>query len=185
MFCKHDRKTRNIIAKPALLGKGIKERKIAEGKCVKAIVLTCPMRFAMDEATRLEIPEIIFVVKKRVPRSPSVIANLRVKKYATHDGGITPEANESKAKRRQILTNTVREAGDKTGQIDFFGNGVVGALPSLPLAASPSSSSDIRPWASNELSSFGTFFSGCSNTSSSHRSLRSTLKPNLPRPRKA
>lgn len=51
-----------------------------EGRWVKTIVLTLPIRLEMEEATREEAEEMILVVKKRVPSSPSAIANLVLKK---------------------------------------------------------------------------------------------------------
>lgn len=43
-------------------------RKMAEGKCVKTIVLRGPRRRAMGRATRLEMVAMMLVVKNRVPR---------------------------------------------------------------------------------------------------------------------
>ena len=87
---------------------------------MKTIVLTRPMRFAMDEATRLEIAEQMLVVKNRLPSVPSEMANLRVKKYVIHVKGTRPEARESTAKRRQSLRSITREAGEMVGQMDFW-----------------------------------------------------------------
>ena len=80
MFCMQDRRMRNIIDSHAELGSGIRARKMAEGKCVKTMVLISPIRLASEDAARFEMEEIIFVVKNRVPSWPSGILNLRLKK---------------------------------------------------------------------------------------------------------
>ena len=119
---------------------------------MKTIVLTRPMRFAMDEATRLEIAEQMLVVKNKLPSVPSETANLRVKKYVIHVNGTRPEARESTAKRRQILRSMTREAGERVGQIDFWidGNGFTLLCCDCVLS---SLSSERRPSASISVSS--------------------------------
>ena len=71
---------RNVTAKPVWLGNGIRERKMAEGKCVKTMVLISPIRLASEDAARFEMEETMFVAKNRVPSWPSEILNLRSKK---------------------------------------------------------------------------------------------------------
>jgi len=46
---------RNSIAKGREDGIGINARKIAEGRCVKTIVLTLPKRLAIEDATSIDI----------------------------------------------------------------------------------------------------------------------------------
>ena len=47
--------------------------------------MTFPKRLAMEEATSIEIADIILVVKKRDPNFPSRRLNFDLKKYVTHD----------------------------------------------------------------------------------------------------
>ena len=84
------------------------------------MVLISPIRFASEEAARLEIDDMMFVMKKSVPNWPSGSLNLRLKKYVTHDKGTRPEARESIANKRQSLMTTVRVCAEKAGQIDFL-----------------------------------------------------------------
>ena len=84
------------------------------------MVLISPMRFASEEAARLDIDCIMFVTKKSVPNWPSGSLNLRLKKYVTQDKGARPEARESTANKRQSLMTTVRVSAEKAGQIDFL-----------------------------------------------------------------
>ncbi len=99
---------RNVMARPTEDGKGMRARHTAEGRWVKTMVLTRPMRLAMEEATRLEADEMRFVTKKSVPSLPSASANFRLKKYVIHEAGTRPEAIESTANSRQSLTRMVR-----------------------------------------------------------------------------
>ena len=184
MFCRHDLRNRKVIAKPTLPGSGTKARKIADGKCVKTIVFTRPIRFAMDEATRLEIELAMFVVKNRLPRVPSATANFRLKKYVIHVRGTRPEASESTENNRQSLMSIVRESGDMEGQIDFrFLDTRDGSARSLGDSAA-SSSSERRPSASMAPSSTD----GCRSVglgSGSQRSLSSRLSVSFMRPKRA
>lgn len=68
------------MAKTTLDGRGMSARKIDDGRCVKTIVFTLPIRLEIDEATSEEAEEMMLVVKKRVPSSPSAIPNLELKK---------------------------------------------------------------------------------------------------------
>lgn len=45
----------------------MRARKIAEGRCVKTMVLMSPICFARDEATRFEMEDMMLVTKNRVP----------------------------------------------------------------------------------------------------------------------
>ncbi len=80
MLCVQERSIKNAMEMPTLLGSGIRDRKMAEGRCVSTMVLTKPIRFAIDDATRFDADEMIFVVKNRVPSVPSETENLRLKK---------------------------------------------------------------------------------------------------------
>lgn len=80
MFCMQDRRMRNVMDNHAWLGSGIRARKMAEGKCVKTMVLISPIRLASEDAARFEMEEMMFVAKNRVPSWPSGILNLRLKK---------------------------------------------------------------------------------------------------------
>ncbi len=59
------------LASPKWDGTGTRANKIAEGRCVNAIVLIFPIRRARDPATMLEIAATNDVVKKVFPRVPS------------------------------------------------------------------------------------------------------------------
>ncbi len=61
-------------------GIGMRQRAIAEGRCVKTMVLMRPMRRERETATRDDREERMPATKKRVPRSPSWSLNLRLKK---------------------------------------------------------------------------------------------------------
>jgi hypothetical protein len=75
-----DRRTRKKIAKGREAGTGIRERAIAEGRCVKTMVLTRPIRREREAAMMEEKAERRPVVKKREPSSPSGRLNLMWKK---------------------------------------------------------------------------------------------------------
>ena len=49
------------------------------------LTLTFPKRLAIEEATSIEIADIILVVKKSDPNFPSRRLNFDLKKYVTHD----------------------------------------------------------------------------------------------------
>lgn len=49
-------------------GMPISARAMAEGRCVKTMVFTLPMRLAIEAATRTEAADIRLVVKKSEPR---------------------------------------------------------------------------------------------------------------------
>ena len=120
---------------------------------MKTMVLISPIRFASDEAARLDIDDIMFVTKKRVPNWPSGSLNLRLKKYVTQDKGTRPEARESTANKRQSFKTTVRVCAEKAGQIDFLfisGRDGRGRLFGFCRSSSLSSSSDRSPSASTE-----------------------------------
>lgn len=74
------RRIRKVTAGGRVEGKDISARKTEEGRWVKTIVLTLPKRFAMDEARRLDVAEMMEVVKKMVPRVPEGRENLVLKK---------------------------------------------------------------------------------------------------------
>jgi hypothetical protein len=61
-------------------GTGISARAMADGRCVKAIVRTSPIRLESGTATRDETAERRPVVKNKVPRGPSRRLNLTWKK---------------------------------------------------------------------------------------------------------
>lgn len=58
----------------------MRERKTAEGRCVKTIVLTKPIRLDTDDAIRLEIADMMLVVKKMMPKALEGRENFVVKK---------------------------------------------------------------------------------------------------------
>lgn len=70
---------RNIIANGKEFGMPISARKMADGRCVKTIVLTLPNRLAILEATSMEPAAIMDVVKKSEPRRPSSRSNFHLK----------------------------------------------------------------------------------------------------------
>ncbi len=80
MLCMLARSMRKVTASQALLGNGMRARKIAEGKCVKTMVLINPILLAKEDAARFDMEDMIFVTKKSVPSWPSGILNLRLKK---------------------------------------------------------------------------------------------------------
>lgn len=80
-----DRKIRNIIAKGRESGIPISARKIAEGRCVKTIVLILPNRLAIEEARSMDPAAMMEVVKKREPRRPSSRLNFDLKNHVTQD----------------------------------------------------------------------------------------------------
>jgi hypothetical protein len=59
---------------------GMSERKIAEGRCVKTMVLIGPMRLQSEAATRVLRVERSAAIEKRVPRVWGVSKNLVEKK---------------------------------------------------------------------------------------------------------
>ena len=75
-----ERRMTKKIAHGRDAGTGMRERAIAEGRCVKTIVLTRPIRLERDAATMEEAAERRPVVKKREPRAPSARLNLMWKK---------------------------------------------------------------------------------------------------------
>lgn len=70
MDCVQARKTTNRIAKGSWVGMPIMARKIADGRWVKTIVRTLPRRLAMEAATKIDMAEMMLVMKKRVPMAP-------------------------------------------------------------------------------------------------------------------
>lgn len=58
---------RRVMASGSWEGMPIKAKHMDEGRCVKTIVLIFPNRRAMEAAARMEIAEMMLVVKKRVP----------------------------------------------------------------------------------------------------------------------
>ena len=80
MLCVQARRIRNAIARMTFEGRGIRARQMADGRWVKTMVCTNPMRFDREEATRFEAEVMILVTKKRVPSWPSGRENLDVKK---------------------------------------------------------------------------------------------------------
>jgi hypothetical protein len=75
----HDRRTTKVIAKGREDGMPIMPRKIEEGRWVKTIVFTLPMRFAIDDATSIDAADMMLVTKNSDPRAPSGRLNLRLK----------------------------------------------------------------------------------------------------------
>ena len=59
---------------------GIKAKKTEDGRCVKTMVLTSPIRLDKDEAARFENEDIRFVTLNRVPSIDGSRWCLRVKK---------------------------------------------------------------------------------------------------------
>ena len=59
---------------------GINERAIADGRCVKTMVLIRPIRLAREAATKDEIEDRMPATKNRVPRSPGCRLNFWLKK---------------------------------------------------------------------------------------------------------
>lgn len=68
------------MARITLLGTGMRAKRIADGRCVKTIVLINPIRFDIEAAMRFDTEAKMFVTKKRVPSWPSGRPNFRVKK---------------------------------------------------------------------------------------------------------
>ena len=64
---------------------GIRAKAIAEGRWVKTMVGTRPMRFASEAAKSAERAERMAPIEKRVPRAEGERENLVWKKYVTHD----------------------------------------------------------------------------------------------------
>lgn len=85
MFWEQARRTRKVNASGRSEGTGISAKNIADGRCVKTIVRTLPIRFAMEEAISIEPAEMMLVVKKIEPSFPSGSENFRLKKYVIHD----------------------------------------------------------------------------------------------------
>ncbi len=85
MDCVQDLRMRNVIAGPRVAGIGISARKMAEGRCVSAIVLTLPILLLMEAATRVLAEAMREVVKKREPSCPSGRENFRWKNAVTQD----------------------------------------------------------------------------------------------------
>lgn len=76
MEARDDRIRRKNMEPDAEDGTGISERAMADGRWVKTMVFTRPIRLDSEAATTDEIAERIPVMKKRVPRSPSASLNL-------------------------------------------------------------------------------------------------------------
>jgi NCAIR mutase (PurE)-related protein len=76
MEANEDRTTRKKIDQEREDGAGMRERAIADGRCVKTIVRTRPMRLDRDAATKDEAAERMPVAKKREPSEPAVRPNL-------------------------------------------------------------------------------------------------------------
>lgn len=74
-----DLRMRNIIANGKEFGTPMSARKMADGRCVKTIVLMLPNRLAMLEATSMEPAAMMEVVKNREPRRPSSRLNFHLK----------------------------------------------------------------------------------------------------------
>ena len=64
---------------------GIKARKMAEGRWVKTMVFTLPMRLAREEAMSMESAAMTLVVKKMLPSVPSETENFVLMNQVTHD----------------------------------------------------------------------------------------------------
>lgn len=75
-----ERRSRKKMAPDRDEGIGMRQRAIADGRCVKTMVLMRPIRRERETATRDETEERIPATKKRVPKSPSWSLNLRLKK---------------------------------------------------------------------------------------------------------
>ena len=71
---------REKIAQGGDVGTRIRARAIAEGRCVKTIVFTRPIRLEREEAMTEEKAETSPVVKKREPTSPAWRPNFMWKK---------------------------------------------------------------------------------------------------------
>ncbi len=74
------RRMRSARAEPKRDGMGRSARQMAEGRCVKAMVLMLPIRCGKAAANRLETAEIIEVVKKVLPSTSEPKSNLEEKK---------------------------------------------------------------------------------------------------------
>jgi hypothetical protein len=75
-----ERRSRKNTAPDRDEGTGMSDRAIADGRCVKTIVLIRPIRRESETATKDEMEERIPAMKKRVPKSPSWSLNLMLKK---------------------------------------------------------------------------------------------------------
>jgi hypothetical protein len=85
MLCEQARRIKKVKAAGRAEGTGMSARQMADGRWVKTMVLTLPMRLAMEDATSMDAAEIRLVVKKIEPSSPSGRENLRLKKYVIQD----------------------------------------------------------------------------------------------------
>jgi len=74
-----------MVARGKEEGMGIKARKMAEGRCVKTIVLIFPNLFAIEEATSIDAAAMMLVVKKREPSIPSLRSNFFLKNQITQE----------------------------------------------------------------------------------------------------
>jgi len=99
MDASEERRRRKNIAPDRDDGIGIRQRAIADGRCVKTMVLIRPIRRESTTATRDETEERIAATKKRVPKSPSCSLNLRLKKYVTRDLDRSQQENLKRYKK--------------------------------------------------------------------------------------
>lgn len=76
MLCVQDRVRRKSIANVEDDGTGMSASDIADGRCVKTIVSTSPMRLAIDAATKVDNEAIMPAAKKRVPSLSKLRLNL-------------------------------------------------------------------------------------------------------------
>jgi hypothetical protein len=116
MLCVQARRDRNAMAshvpRPPGEGHGIMERKMAEGRWVKTMVLSGPRRRASGRAARFDRVARIFVTRKREPSEPGCRLWTVVKKYVSHEGEAIPDANESRKNRTRSLYSIDRDRGD-------------------------------------------------------------------------
>ncbi len=75
-----ERTTRKTIAQVSEEGTGMRANANAEGRCVKTIVLTRPMRFESEAARREETAERMPVMKNSEPSAALDMSNFSWKK---------------------------------------------------------------------------------------------------------
>ena len=156
-----------MMVSPSDDGNGISIRKIALGRCVKTIVLTKPIRFAIEDAKMLPILETNCAEAMMLPSWPSGRPNFLDRKKAISELGHMPLARESKKNREQSFSSVLRDAGDMLEIADFFFGGAVGGC-SAGRNASVSSDSDCA--------------GGAGAGSASHFELSSEVRPALKSP---
>src|SRR5215813_1828787 len=90
---------------------GTQMRKMLDGKCVKTIVFTRPMRLANHAAAKCDPAFNTRITKNSKPSFASVAPNRRKNQYATNASVRKPPPNASMEKSAAILPTTPLEAG--------------------------------------------------------------------------